>query len=120
MLGRRSKKRVYWPFTHLDDVVGYKTVRLSMDSFHGFTVGTLGETERGSIIVIEPIRDVADSVVLLNRKIEFVGRGDLGRCHPRYVVAIKEQGHDAMLVTPGTSCWQWDGPFGVWHSAVVF
>jgi hypothetical protein len=29
----------------------------------------------------------------LDRKIEFVGRSDLGWCHARHIVAIKEQGH---------------------------
>jgi len=56
MLGRWPEKRVYWPFTYLNNIVGYETVRLSMDSFQGFTVGTLGETERGSFLLIKPIR----------------------------------------------------------------
>jgi hypothetical protein len=90
VLGRRSKERVYWPFTHLNYVVGYEAMGFSMDSFHGFPAGALGEAKGCSFVVIKPIRYVTNSVIVLNRKIEFVGLGDLGRCHARHIVAIEE------------------------------
>ena len=90
MLGRCSEEGVYRAFPYLDNAVGYEAMGLSVDGLHGFTVGSLGKTERGSFIVIKPIRYVADSVILLNRKIEFVGFSQLGRCHTRHVVTIQK------------------------------
>lgn len=91
--GNLTKKRIYGPITHLDDVVGDQTVRLPMNSFQGLSVGPLGETKHSPFRVIEPVGDVADFVFVLNGEIECVRGGDVGSGCARRLVSIKEQGH---------------------------
>ena len=91
--GYRTKKGIYGPVTHLDDVVSNQTVRLPVHSFQRLSVGPLSETEHSPFRVIEPVRDVADLVFVLNGKIEFVRGGDVGSGRARRLVSIEEQGH---------------------------
>ncbi len=88
-----TKKRINGPVAHLDDVVSNQAVRLPVYSFQRLSVRSLGETKDGPLCVVEPIRDVANLIFRLNRKIEFVCGGDGGSRRARRIMSIKEQGH---------------------------
>ena len=104
MQGRRTEECIYGTFAYLDDVVGHKTVRFPMDTFERFTVGTLGETEHRSFAVIEPISDIADSIVVLDGEVQLVRFGNLGSRGSWRIVTIKEERHAVRLVTTAKWC----------------
>ncbi len=93
MSGNLAEKRIYGSLADLDDVVGDQAVSLPVHSFQGLSVGPLGETEHSPFFVVEPICDVADLVLVLNGKIEFVRGGDGGRRGAGRLMSIKEQRH---------------------------
>jgi hypothetical protein len=93
MSGNLTKERIYGSVAHLDDVVGNQTVRLSVHSLQRLSVRPLCETKHAPFVFIEPIRDVANFVLVLNGKVEFVRGGDVGSRCTRRLVSIKEQGH---------------------------
>ena len=95
MSGNLTEERIDGPITHLDDVVSNQTVRFPVNRFHGLSVGPLGETKHRPFRVIEPVRDVADLVLVLDSEIECVRGGDVGSGRARRLVSIKEQGHAA-------------------------
>ncbi len=101
--GDITEKSIYGPLAHLDDVVSNQTVCLSVHRLQGLSVGPLGETKHRPFVCIEPIRDVTDFVLLLNRKVECVRSGDVGSGRARRLVSIKEQGHAGKANSQGHS-----------------
>ena len=91
--GDVSKKRIDGPVPDLDDVVGSQAVCFPMDGFQGLPVGPLGEAEHRAFLVIEPVRDVTNLVLVLDGKVELVRGGDVGGCRSRGDVTVQEQGH---------------------------
>ena len=86
--GNLTKKRIHGPVAHLDDVVSNQTVGLSVHSFQRLSVRPLGETKHGPFVIVEPIGDVTNVVLVLNGKVEFVRSGDVGGRRTRRLVSI--------------------------------
>ncbi len=75
-----------------------------MDCLQGLAVGPFGKTEHGPLSVVEPVGDVSHLILVLNGKIELMGRGDLGGRRTWRIVTIEEQGHDTTIVTGTVLC----------------
>jgi hypothetical protein len=104
MVGSVTEKFVDGSQTHLDNVVCYQPVGLSMDGFERLAVRPLGKTKHGRLAVIKPVRHVADAVLVLHGQIEFVRCGNLSRGRARRIMAIQKESHANSLVTQPTSC----------------
>ena len=102
--GKFTEKCVDGPVAHLDDVVGDQTVRLPVYRFQRLSVRSLGETEDHALFVIEPIRDVADLVLVLNGEIELVGGGDVGSLSPGALCRSRNRAMPVRLVSRAISC----------------
>ena len=109
--GNLTKERVDGSVTHLDDVVGNQTMGLSVHRFQRLSVRPLGETEHGPFVIVEPVGDVTNLVLVLNSQVEFVRGGDVGSSRTGRLVSIEEQGHARKANSGAIPCEGVDEPF---------
>ncbi len=89
---------------HPDDLTGNVAMRHGVHARHGLLVGCVHETERRLPGGIEPVREEAGPVLVLDGEILEVGPGDVlgrGMCH---VVAVHKRGHAGNLSGTGEVC----------------
>ena len=91
-----------WPFAeeglhraglHLDDAGGEEPVRLAVHVLDGLGVGPLGQAEHRPVVLVEPVREVADAVLVLHADVGGVRGRDVLRAGAGYLVTIEEERH---------------------------
>src|SRR5262245_37949442 len=81
-------------FFYLDDLVGHHAVRLAMHGFSRLLAGRLHEAEDLAGAFVEPVAEILDAVLLMDRQVAAVGiRGDLGRQSVDLVVHVQVKRH---------------------------
>ena len=71
-----------------DDVVCDQAVRFAVDCLHGLRGGCVGETERGALGGVEPVRQELDAVLGGGAQVQDVGLGDRLGGRAGQVVAV--------------------------------
>ncbi len=64
-----------------------------MDGFQRLPVGPFGQAVHDPGVVVEPVGDVPDAVLVLDGDIKDVGGGDIGGGGSRRMMTIEEEGH---------------------------
>jgi len=80
---------------HLEDRVGYETVRFTVHGVGGFCIRSLDEAEDSAGTLVDPVPQIIDAELLLCPDILHVSLGDIIGRDPTFdLVHIHEQWHD--------------------------
>ncbi len=71
-----------------------------MDLLGGFLIGSVDQAESGSPILVKPIGEELDPIVILKRQVLQVRLSDFRGACSLHVMAVKEDGHER----PPQSC----------------
>ncbi|HYH91633.1 MAG TPA: hypothetical protein VD763_00615 [Candidatus Saccharimonadales bacterium] len=76
-----------------DHVAWDPAMSRSMHGDHCVRIGSVREAERSLAVVVEPVGQIADAVLVLDRDVLDVGSRQILGAGAREIVAVEEEGH---------------------------